>query len=319
MGLVARGAMPRQRKAERSEERSLRASDAEYDSDSDDGEAPLRYDRQFDHPDAVAITGHGQGADAVTKYTIEVYSGDPPTMKWELEKRYSEVDTFRKDLATAKGWKKDLEEYEFPLKVFGQMDEQAQRDRQTKLETWLNSVLALAAKKRVKKSSDKGVQKCDEFLGPEEARDVHPVDKAATVDKSNVSYDREDERAVSKVLKSRRDAEKRDPNFKRKAKMAKQEAITSPHSPGHEDSDESESDSDDEETCAERVEGVVEAVQECASVCCSMVQKLCMGCVSTCKQYAKVDDEDEDEENDGKRTRPTRAATAPSKMERREV
>ena len=307
--------MPRSRRPERSEERSLRASAAEYESDSDEEEEepPRRYDRQFDHPNAVAITRDGQ-EDAVTFYTIEVYSGDPPTMKWEVDKRYSAVDAFRKDLLTVKGWKKELEEYEFPVKRMTALDDEAQRDRKIKLETWLNSVLALAVKKRTRKSSDKGVQKCDEFLGPESAADVYPVEKAATVDKSNVSYDREDQRAANKVLKSRRDAEKRDPNFKLKAKRAKEEAITSPHSPGGDSSDDSDSDSDDEETCVEQVTGAAEVIQD-------FLIAICMGCVSKCKEYAKVDDEDEDEdeEDDRKRTRPRRAETAPAKMERREV
>jgi hypothetical protein len=265
------------------------------DSDSGDDTDPSPYTREDDHPSSVAIAGHGQEG-GVTFYTIEVYSGEPPKHKWQKEKRYSEVDQFKKELAAAKGWKKYLDSYEFPAKRMSALDDEAQLDRKRKLETWLNSVLSLTEKKRgTGRTKDQGVQLCDEFFGPQWVHDVQPVVKPATVDKSNRTYDREDERAYNKTMKHNKLAEKKDPELRRKAKVAKERAIHSPPSQQGDDESQSSDEDSDEEDCFEQVQGYVED-------CCTWVQTLCGACVMKCKEYAKVEDEeDEEDEEDGKR------------------
>ena len=279
--------------------RSAQRSSRRDDSDSGDETGPSPYTRGEDHPSSVTITRHGQQAGGVTFYFIEVYSGDPPKHKWQKEMRYSEVDRFKTDLAAAKGWKKHLDNFEFPPKRYGGLDEEAQSDRKRKLEVWLNNVLSLTLKKRSRTTtSDEGVQLCDEFFGPQRDRDVQPVVKPAAVAKSNGSFDREDERAYNKTMKQNKLAQKKDPELRRKAKEAKERAIKSPPSQKGDDesqsSDESSDDSD-EEDWFEQVQGFVQD-------CCTWVQTSCGACVTKCKEYAQVEDEeDEEDEKDRRR------------------
>ena len=146
----ARSAMPRGkgrgRREREEEQRSLREEDSEESEESEDEEEEEEYDKSVDHASSVAITDADIDG-AATYYTIEVYSGDPPKWTWRVEKRYSEVDEFRK--ALVKRWKKDLPG-DFPKKVLTltQLDKAAQDERKRKLELWLNNVLAIADQKR---------------------------------------------------------------------------------------------------------------------------------------------------------------------------
>ena len=106
---------------------------------------------------------------------------------WQVNKRYSDVLKFQKELGATRGWESDLPD-DFPKKSITQLDEAAEKARQRKLELWLNSVLATAGRKRVKKASDKGAKLADKFLAPEYTDDVGPVQKAATLDRDNDTY-----------------------------------------------------------------------------------------------------------------------------------
>lgn len=296
------------------EKRSLRSSSHSSDSESDDDATTLEYSRKKHHPNDITITDW-EDEDGVAFYIIEVYSGQPPTMKWVVKKRYQFfLDHIKHPLETLKTnrWKKELQSYDFPKKNNLRTDDKVLEARQKGLELWLNRVLAHAAEIRSEDPKDEGVKLIDDFLAPEDPDTVQPVSEAARVNKDD-EFDPEDEREKTKIAQKKKKKARRDPGWKEEAEKRKRKAA-SPSAGNADDTDSeySSSDSDEEDTWTQRVDG-------CVQKCWTGVKNASKQCVAKCQQmYTKVEDEEEDDQDgsDGRRTRPTRAATSPAKLER---